>query len=103
MAKKRGPGGKNQWRVRGEKRQIVKPKHSQKRRVATGHVRSDFWDRQDRNYLVRCVDCGRLAIRFPDAVCNAPHDDATYEHAGVCDYCIGQWSWDGTTGVGPKR
>jgi hypothetical protein len=90
MAKKRGPGGRNQ-RKRRPIPQVIRRKPD------------PFWDRADRNYLIRCVDCGRLAIRYPDAVCNAPHDDRTYEHAGVCDYCIGQWSWDGTTGVGPKR
>jgi hypothetical protein len=95
MARKRGPGGRNQWR---------KVKTSSRRPVAlkTDRESSRFWGRADRNYLIRCIDCGRLAIAYPDAVCNVGHDDRTYEHGGVCDYCLGQWSWDGTTGVGPK-
>jgi hypothetical protein len=94
MARKRGPGGRNQWR---------KPKKRHSRARPLRLTRDPFWGRAERNYLVRCLSCNRLAIRYPDVVCRAPHDDATYEHAGVCDYCIGQWSWDGTTGVGPKR
>jgi len=88
VAKKRGPGGRSTW-AQQKARELTKRK---KRWAGTYTLpyesfgRGTFWDKMDRNYLVRCLVCGRLATRL-DAECNLPH--ASVEHAGVCDYCTG--------------